>query len=540
MQNGFWSGLYHDLVLYKGHFFLTWGPTPVVTLLLPWRILHVGVMPVNVGVIIYCWLGLLFSVALLCFLVDRYLPRTKRWQLGLATAALALCNVAPFLLRRPDVYELAISSAYCFTMLGAYLLASGGLSTPRRPWRLGLGSLSIGLAFGGRPDLVFAGLFLVALLAYVVRKDHLRGRTELLRWGSLILGPCAVIVLLVLAYNYARFGSPLENGTSYQLAGIEVSKLPMYQVTTLAPNLYNYLVAPARWTFAFPYVTLPPPPTYPWGVLPAYYQGELTGGVVTTTPIVLACIPAIPLLARRGLRELRGLLLALLAVGTLTLLFLTVVFPGTTMRYEVDYATLFLIPGLLCWFALTSGRGRRAIAISGTVLVVYGCVVGAALSFSGYYDGLRTEHPGTYWALARLTSPLPTAAAMILGHPVIARIFPADQVTNGNESTYHLGGAVFGLSKTRIELDIISPGNGHWSLAPTFSRAPHTGNRPVSIAVRLDDGSLHRVPVTRRRTGVPLTLHRGLNRIVLSATTAKPTQPALNLVSVDGLRLVRN
>jgi hypothetical protein len=538
-QNGYWSGLYHDLVLYKDRFYLTWGPTPVVTLLLPWRILHVGVMPVNVGVIIYCWLGLLFSIALLCLLVDRYLPRTSRWQLGMGAAALALGNVAPFLLRRPDVYELAISSGYCFMMSGAYLLASGGLDAPRRRWKLALGSLSIGLAFGGRPDLVFGGLLLVALLAYVVRKERVSGRADILRWAAPILGPCAAVVALVLAYNYARFGSLFQNGTSYQLAGgIEVSKIPMYEFTTFAPNLYNYLIAPARWTLAFPYISLPPPPDYPWG-LPSFYQRELTGGLLTTTPIVLALIPAIPLLARRGLRELRIVMLSLLTVGALTLFFLTIVLPGTTMRYEADYASLFLIPALLGWFALTSGRGRRVKAVLGALLILYGCFVGTAISLSGYYDGLRTAHPRMYWDLARLASPLPTAAAMILGHPVIARVFRTDQIVNGNESTYHLDEAKFGLSSTPVEFDIISPGNGAWSFAPTFSRARDSGSAPLSITVRLDDGRLNQFAIGPDRTGIPLTLHRGLNRITLNATTADPKQLGRDVVSVDGLRLVR-
>ena len=91
--------------------------------------------------------------------------------------------------------------------------------------------------------------------------------------------------------------------------------------------------------------------------------------------------------------------------------------------------SFFLIPGLLGWFVLSSGRGRRILSALGAVLIFYGCVVGAAISVYGYYDALRTTHPGTYWSLDRLSSPLPTALTMILGHPVIARTFPVgDQI----------------------------------------------------------------------------------------------------------------
>jgi len=538
-QNAFWSGLYHDLAYYKGRLYLSWGPTPVVTLLMPWRLLHHGSLPVNVGVVIYCCVGLVACVALLCVLVDRYLPNTKTWQLAFATAALALCNVAPFLLRRPDVYELAISSAYCFTMLGGYLLASGGLVRPLRRWRLAAGSLSIGLAIGGRPDLIFEGLFLVALLVYLVRRDH-PGRTATYRCAGLLLGPFSVILVLLALYNYGRFGSPLQNGATYALGAVEMTKVPMYQAKTLVPNLYYYVVAPVRWTYAFPYIALPPPPAYPWPVA-SFYHGEMTGGLLTTTPIILASIPAIALFARRGLRELRRVLLAILGVGVLTLLFLTVVLPGTTMRYETDDATFFLLPALIGWLALSSGRGRRVIAILGAAVILYGCFIGTAISFSGYFDGLRTEHPGSYWALARLTSPLPTVAAMIAGHPVVARAFPAGATTNGTEDTYQLDKDQFGIGVARVELDIISPSNGHWSLAPTFSRSDDAGSHRVSIAVELDDGSAYQVEVNRTPTAIPLMLHRGLNRVEMHATNGKPHQiPTTVLVSVQGLRLVKS
>jgi hypothetical protein len=231
-------------------------------------------------------------------------------------------------------------------------------------------------------------------------------------------------------------------------------------------------------------------------------------------------------------------LVASFVVGVLTLLFLTMVLPGTTMRYEVDYATFLVLPGLVGWFVLTSGRRRRVVAILGASVILYGCVVGAAISFTGYYDGLRTTHPSTYWALDRLTSPLPTALTMILGHPVIARAFPAGQTTPGNTGTYGIGTGAFGLTTARIELDIISPRSGHWALAPTFSRGPGAGHRRVSIAVRLDNGVAYSVRVGSRPTAVPLKLHRGLNRVELGATTSgSPLGSAAVLVSVKGLRL---
>ncbi len=539
-QNAYWQeGIYHDLALYKGHFFLTWGPTPVVTLLIPWRLLGVGDMPMDLGVIIYCSFGLLFAFLLLCLLVDRYLPDTKVWQIGFASAALALSSVAPYLLRRPSTYELAISSAYCFGMMGAYFLASGGLSPSLRLWKLAVGSASIGLAVGGRPDLVFEALLLIVLFAYIVRKRDIRTRAEFVRYANVLLVPFLILFVLDLAYNYARFGSLLQNGTTYALVGgVEVSKLPMFSLSSLLPNLYYYAIAPVRWTLAFPYFTLPPPPYGP-GNLSLYY-GVNTGGLVTTTPIVVACIPALVSLARQRRRELLVLILTVLAFGTLILFFLSVVLPSSTERYEVDYATFFVISGLIGWFVLSSGRKRRVVAAVGALLILYGCAVGTAISIYGYFDALRTSHPATYWTIDRLTSPFPTAWTMITGHPEIVRAFPAGQGTPGNGGTYDLSKLAFELSGDQLEVDIISPSSGQWALAPTFIRARNAGSGPISIVVQEDNGSVHYVPLGSGPTAIPLTLRRGLNRVELNATAASPAPTSDTLAYANGLRLTRN
>ena len=183
-------------------------------------------------------------------------------------------------------------------MSGRYLLASGGLDAPPDVGDSRLGSLSIGLAFGGRPDLVFGGLFLVALLVYLVRRGEAR-RAEIRRYAGLTARALLRDRLSSGAVQLwaLRVASPKRRVVRARRGGDDEGA----DVSSHHPGaeLYYYIVAPVRWTYAFPYVTLPPPPAYPWGVV-SYYYGEMTGGLLTTTPIVLATIPAIPLLAWRG------------------------------------------------------------------------------------------------------------------------------------------------------------------------------------------------------------------------------------------------
>ena len=99
---------------------------------------------------------------------------------------------------------------------------------------------------------------------------------------------------------------------------------------------------------------------------------------------------------------------------------------ASTERYEVDFATLFLLGGP-CGVAVTvhgtAESRRRLLRVGGGLLAAWGCAIGLASSFFGYGNLLATEHPGTWRTLEDIGSPLSTAIAAVAGHPVIAASF---------------------------------------------------------------------------------------------------------------------
>src|SRR5581483_8267539 len=84
VQNAPWNGTYHDLVLYHGHFYSQWGPTPVLTLFAPLRITGLR-MSEGFAVALYAFVGLACSVLLLRALVTRCVPRAPAWVMLVST-----------------------------------------------------------------------------------------------------------------------------------------------------------------------------------------------------------------------------------------------------------------------------------------------------------------------------------------------------------------------------------------------------------------------------------------------------------------------
>jgi hypothetical protein len=206
----------------------------------------------------------------------------------------------------------------------------------------------------------------------------------------------------------------------------------------------------------------------------------------------------------------------------------------------MDFASLFVLAALLVWLAAvaaTRERLRRFLAVGGTALIAYGALVGVAISMTGYYNSLRTGSPGTYRALERFFSPLPTLATMIVGRPVLVDVVNdtgyAAPVTYG---TAGAGAASFWLSQNPAVLKVVSPRAGRIDLVAAFGLGPSAaeGSR-LTVVV---DGTA--APVTGRIERIPVHVERGLNVLSMRAveTPARANPPSATpeqFVSVLGL-----
>ena len=340
----------------------------------------------------------------------------------MALVGLALTNTVPFLLRRPIQYEVAIACGYCFEMAGLWLMVTAVLGTELRRWRMIAGSLCLGLALGARPTLAVGGAVAVAAALWEYKRRtgtyRVRPSSEILRLLTYALGPFVLCGLLLALYNHVRFGGFTNFGERYELAGIDQTKTRFYSLSYVLPGLFTYLLLPARLVLTFPHAFLQTAASDPFSLPRGYagaspsLAGEPTGGVITTMPITLLLL-GIPLMWRQRRSGERRPLVAATGLVILGLLIVTLVswaLFGTTERYEVDFVSFLLIPAFLVWaMILARARpktaARRISAVVGIVLTLIGAAIGTAISFTGYSDLLRAEHPAIFDAMEDVTAP---------------------------------------------------------------------------------------------------------------------------------------
>jgi hypothetical protein len=402
----------HDASLYRGRYYLYFGVVPAVLLFVPWRLLGLGDLPQSLAAALFAWGGFLFSALLLRRLLRAHLANRPRWMEGLAYLTLGLANVAPFILRAPFVYEVAIAGGYFFLTGSAWFFASasdGGGACIRR---LFLGGLFLGLAVGCRPNLLVAVPFLPVLAWPALRED----RERRARAALAVVAPLGLCVLLLGIYNALRFGSPLEFGARYQLAGMR--PIAWLDPRAIPPTLFFDFLAPPSARLEFPFLF--PARDYP-GTTPAgYFKDTSTTGALAHSPFLLLLLAA-PFLLRGAPVEkgerLRLAITVLVTVGLLIPLATSYAFASAAMRFQVDFVSFLAVPALLLWLlgsGLPDGRLRRAFLFGGLLAVAWSCVVSLCLSLTGASDGLRRDNPALFATLEQRFEPLRVALGRVL------------------------------------------------------------------------------------------------------------------------------
>lgn len=521
----------HDATLYEGRYYIQWGPVPVLLLFLPFRLLPFGDLPQTLAACTFAFAGLCFAVATFRVLVRRFLPGTPRWLVGLGVIVLGTGSAVPFALRRVQTYEVSLLGAYAFAMAGLYAIATALLQDQPSKRRLALGSLAFGLAAGCRPTMIVPAFGLVVLTWWLARRPGAGGVRS---WAPSVLGPAVVCGVGLALYNVLRFGSPAEFGTTYQLSGVRADAVPRAQLDFLPPGLDAYLLQRAPTSLDFPFFFLPPSPDYP-GEPPQFYASEPVAGLLTNVPIVGAGVLALIVLAvRRRAAGAARAGLAVLGVGAAIVLFLAFTLYGTTQRYELDFASWFLLAGLLgflgAWHVLRPGWPRRALGVLGAAAVAWGAAYGVAISFTGYYDGLRTGDPEAYETLQDLTSPLPTIAARLKGEPQLLG-YSAPDGGQDDDPGADVDNVRFVVGERPAQLRFAAGSPGRWRLRmDVVARDPAAQGKPLTISTP-DVGRRQQLRVRSGTEVVDLPLTRGINRVDFA--TAGP------LVDVSSLRLER-
>ncbi|MEP6895913.1 MAG: hypothetical protein ABI986_09935 [Chloroflexota bacterium] len=398
-----------DLSLYKGKFYLYWGPVPAL-ILSAFKLLIPKDLPDLYLVLGFSYGLFLCQTQIIVVIWDRYFQSLPKWILVMSVLLAGLSVPSVWMLGGAGIYEAAIIGGQFFVMAGFLAAFSAVTKIRSTDLNLVLAGIYWSLAIGTRLTLLLPISFLMLMVIYKLWMNGLADFGKLL-WKALHLGFPVLIGLALLAwYNWARFGSFSETGFAYQLAGPYLQK-HLHEVISyryFVQNIYNYFLVPPQVHAQFPFIFSNDgniQSILPFINLPAFYNTNPVTGLAYIAPFIFFSL--LWVLRRNRLHsegvqpsgidvQFSWLVMTLTGGVLISLIFLQFFF-WAAMRYTLDFMPMLMLLSLFgYWQGYISAQARgweHYMAIAGIFIASLSMVIGTLLGISGNIQLLQKANP---------------------------------------------------------------------------------------------------------------------------------------------------
>jgi hypothetical protein len=348
-----WSGAQgvpraHDATYYNGKYYIYFGVGPVLVLFGPWHLLTGTYLRDGTGTGVFCAAGFLLAALFYLRFKRRYFPEIAPGWTFLAVVVIGLGSFIPFVVCSARIYEVPITCAFACSMLCANAVLSAAATDRARirvAWIL-IASAAWALAIAARPNYVFGVIPLWIAAAVILRRARRQsGPVPGAGFWVAAVAPIAVVGAGLALYNYARFGSPLEFGTSYQFSAMDMRRTKLFALSNVPWTLGEYLLAGVHRSAYYPFLNRD---TDVFGVIPWFPFALLALGLPLT------------LLARRTRDHVWAPVLGFVAAASLVNLASLLSLPFANARYEIDFLPSATLLALLVASVGLSALGDSA------------------------------------------------------------------------------------------------------------------------------------------------------------------------------------
>ncbi len=321
-----------DHAFYNGRFYMYFGIVPVFLLFLPFLLITGTALPSYVATQIFVAFAIIGVFYLFRMLAKAFFKELSFGIYLLLSTTFSLISVC-YAVAEPALYCTAISAALCLELWSlAFFVRAVWVEQEENRQILfaGLGAVLGALTFGCRPTIALANILVIPMLITFLRQKKLSFKLA----GKLVLAalPYVVVAILLMVYNYVRFGSPFEFGQSYQLTITDQTAyasggVRLDLVYTVKKFVSSFIKVNAL-TAAFPYVQ--------------------PGGAFANFPILLLmfliCIPKVFLAIKEKKQLLFVITVCLLPV--LITVYSLMWSPILLERYHMD---IYFLMGIACY-----------------------------------------------------------------------------------------------------------------------------------------------------------------------------------------------
>ncbi|MBO4579861.1 MAG: hypothetical protein J5715_06890 [Clostridiales bacterium] len=339
-----------DRIYFNGKYYSYFGAAPIFTNYYPIYLVTGSVPSCDTVIAINGALASLFLALALLAVIRIYCPNARFLLVILSIVCANALSYIPFLIGWGNMYNVSTISAIMFLCLSLWSGFTATVTDSKAKYFLYLLSgLSLGLCAGSRPTIAIIAAVLIPRFIAVIsdKKDKILYRAA--KAISFLL-PLLAIVSLILCYNYARFGNPLDFGIKYQLTGFDMRYVKL-SPSEIPMSFYYYFLIPPQQTEIFPYFDFS---SNIAGNAEAYHYTILNLGLLSFPYILLAYILFIPSLVNKKPSDLNAI---------------------SGLEYKTLLLISFLTPVIIAWIEYCMAGACFKYAADLTVSILVACVL---------------------------------------------------------------------------------------------------------------------------------------------------------------------
>lgn len=209
-----------DHVFYQGHYYMYFGVVPVFLLFLPLKLIGITLLSYQATAIFV--LGIILGMFAVWYEIVKTLCPKMMLSSYLSIGVAASWISVWYAVKYPALYCTAISGGVCMAVWGFYFCYKAYVVQPFSKHSVlyaGIGALCSALTFGCRPTVGLSCICLIPLLFHYYKQCE--QKKQFWKTFGVFCIPFAVVAVLLMLYNAARFGNPFEFGQSYQLTTVD-------------------------------------------------------------------------------------------------------------------------------------------------------------------------------------------------------------------------------------------------------------------------------------------------------------------------------
>lgn len=323
-----------DTVYYKGKYYVYFGVLPQLILFVPFKLLTGNYLSIGFVTFILQILSIIMIFKFYKEIINKFFKKVPfiYYLLGLIFFIVSSRFIDE--LYSYNIYQMISISAFALSIQGLYFILKYDRTNKNK--YLLMSTLSLVFAVSCRPP----SLFISTLIIPIIIKKIKEKRFNKINILSLIL-PYLVVGILLMIFNYIRFGNILEFGFKYQLTIADYTKITKSYFNILV-GLFYYLLAPLNVIPYYPFLT---------NMNINYFTGYIFSEDIkysimsTIMPLILFTIPFIKNKLKKN-KELWLTIKYMIILGLFLIMFESLV-AGITFRYMIDFVFLFNITSIL-------------------------------------------------------------------------------------------------------------------------------------------------------------------------------------------------